>query len=129
LSLVIRGRTGQVASEAFMRRSRRGSGEKVTRRSRMNEDWGRQRSCRCCTAPAHSSARLPALSLLSPHLWLTGPITLRPCLLLRYFYPQKIWGYVGIWCLSNTLKFPQILFPKNTLPWCRVFNLAKNTLE
>jgi hypothetical protein len=36
---------------------------------------------------------------------------------------------VAIWCSPNTLKCPQILFPKNTLPWWRVFNLAKNTLE
>jgi hypothetical protein len=40
---------------------------------------------------------------------------LRPCLLLWYFHPQKIREYVGIWCLPNTLKSPQILFPKNTL--------------
>jgi hypothetical protein len=26
-------------------------------------------------------------------------------------------------------QYPQIPFPKNTLPWWRVFNLAKNTLE
>jgi hypothetical protein len=39
LSLVIRGRrTGQVASEAFLRRSRRGSGEKVVTRRSRNED-------------------------------------------------------------------------------------------
>jgi hypothetical protein len=55
--------------------------------------------------------------------------TMRPWLLLRYFHPRKMWGYVGIWYSPNTLKFPQILFPKNTLPWWRVFNLAKNTLE
>jgi hypothetical protein len=54
---------------------------------------------------------------------------LRPCLLLRYFHPRKMWGYVGIWCSPNTIKSPQILFPKNTLLWWRVFYLAKNTLE
>jgi hypothetical protein len=54
---------------------------------------------------------------------------LGPCLLLWYFHPRKMWGYVGIWCSPNTLKSPQILFPKNTLPWWRVFYLAKNTLE
>jgi hypothetical protein len=37
------------------------------------------------------------------------------CLLFRYFYP-KYTGYMGIWCLSNTLKSPQIFFPKNTIP-------------
>jgi hypothetical protein len=36
---------------------------------------------------------------------------------------------VGIWCSPNTLKSSQIPFPKNTLPWLIVFNLAKNTLE
>jgi hypothetical protein len=40
-----------------------------------------------------------------------------------------MWGYVGIWCSPYTPKSPQILFPKNTLPWWRVFNLIKNTLE
>jgi hypothetical protein len=40
-----------------------------------------------------------------------------------------MWECVGIWCSPNTLKSPQILFSKNTLPWWRVFNLAKNTLE
>jgi hypothetical protein len=40
-----------------------------------------------------------------------------------------MWGYMGIWCSPNTLKSPQILFPKNTLPWWRFFYLAKNTLE
>jgi hypothetical protein len=54
---------------------------------------------------------------------------MRSSLLLRYFHPRKMWGYVGIWCSLNTLKSPRILFPKNTLPWWRVFNLAKNTLE
>jgi hypothetical protein len=54
---------------------------------------------------------------------------LRSCLLLWYFHLRRMWGYVGISCLPNTLKSPQILFPKNTLPWWRVFNLAKNTLE
>jgi hypothetical protein len=58
-----------------------------------------------------------------------GNTTLRPCLLFRYFHPRKMWGYVEIWCSPNTLKSPQILFPKNTLPWWRVFNLAKNTVE
>jgi hypothetical protein len=55
--------------------------------------------------------------------------SLRPCLLLWYFHPKMMWGYVGIWCSPNPLKSPQIPFPKNTLPWWRVFNLAKNTLE
>jgi hypothetical protein len=37
------------------------------------------------------------------------------CLLFQYFY-LKYTGYMGIWCLSNTLKSPQIFFPKNTIP-------------
>jgi hypothetical protein len=64
---------------------------------------------------------------MCPYLFTT--YSWRPCLLLPYFHPRKMWGYVGIWCSPNTLKSPEILFPKNTLPWCRVFNLAKNTLE
>jgi hypothetical protein len=42
--------------------------------------------------------------------------TFKPCLLLRYFHPQKMWGYVEIWCsvsiLSNLLKYssPKILY-------------------
>jgi hypothetical protein len=39
-------------------------------------------------------------------------VTLRACLLLRYFHPQKMWGYVGIWCSPNTLQSPQIPSPK-----------------
>jgi hypothetical protein len=37
----------------------------------------------------------------------------------------KMWGWVEIWCSPNTLQYPQKLFLKNTLPWWRVFNLAK----
>jgi hypothetical protein len=43
-------------------------------------------------------------------------LLVRPYLLLRYFHPGEMWGYVGIWCSPNTLTSPQILFPKNTLP-------------
>jgi hypothetical protein len=43
--------------------------------------------------------------------------------------PKDVGIYVAIWCSPNTLKSPQILFLKNTLPWWRVFILAKNTLE
>jgi hypothetical protein len=39
-----------------------------------------------------------------------------------------MWGYAGIWCSPNTLKSPQILFPKNTLLWWGVFIVAKITL-
>jgi hypothetical protein len=45
----------------------------------------------------------------------TGEYSMRPCLFLWYFHPRKMWGYVGIWCSPNTLKSPQIPFPKNTL--------------
>jgi hypothetical protein len=68
------------------------------------------------------------LYLLSPSPPLPV-VHLRPCLLLRYFHPRKMWEYMGIWCSPNTLKSPHILFPKNTLLWWKVFYLAKNTLE
>jgi hypothetical protein len=53
----------------------------------------------------------------------------------QFFFPWvRHWVFphpenVGIWCSPNTLKSSQILFLKNTLPWWKVFNLAKNTLE
>jgi hypothetical protein len=37
-----------------------------------------------------------------------------------------MWGFGVHPILSNPLKYSS---PKKTLPWCRVFNLAKNTLE
>jgi hypothetical protein len=58
----------------------------------------------------------PAQASLPVGLSSVFRFSLRPCLLLRYFYPRRIWVYVGIWCSPNTLKSPQILFPKNTLP-------------
>jgi hypothetical protein len=51
--------------------------------------------------------------------------------LFRCFYPQKMWRYTGIWYALNTLRSSKISFPKNTLPWWRILNLAKkytNTL-
>jgi hypothetical protein len=68
--------------------------------------------------PTQPSKQIPGYGIIplftSPVF--SSPIDagIRPCLLLWYFYPQKMWGYVGIWCspnnlLSDPLKYP---FPK-----------------